>query len=149
LSGHPDLHRGVLRTPYANVTVTPCPVPLLYCRTKMQKNKRPSALIFLHWDYTLEVLFMHLAQAKILLPELKRTHWRLGFFLTLEVGLYLPLSFTRVTPIADFFPQIVQIFSMHPFYHHLPFFAICDKLINICLQKLPSQFFLWLFCSFR
>ena len=58
---------------------------------------------------------MHFVQAKILLPaffpETKRTHWRLGYFLTLLVGLYFPLNFTRVTAIPDFFLQIVQIFS--------------------------------------
>ena len=58
---------------------------------------------------------MHLAQARTLLPAFfpcnKRTHCRLGYFLTLDVGLYLPLSFMRVTPIDDFFPQIEQTFS--------------------------------------
>ena len=54
---------------------------------------------------------MHLAQAKTLLPEANRSHWRLGYFLTLVVGLYFPLNLTRTTPSADFFPQIVQTFS--------------------------------------
>ena len=66
--------------------------------------------------YTLAILFMHLAQARTLLPASfprnKRAHCRLGCFLTLDVGLYFPLSFTRVPPIEDFFWQIEQIFSM-------------------------------------
>jgi hypothetical protein len=55
---------------------------------------------------------MHLAQAKTRLPEGNFVHCKLGYFLTLEVGLNLPLNFTRVTPIADFLPQIAQTFSM-------------------------------------
>ncbi len=58
---------------------------------------------------------MHLAQAKTLfpafLPKGKRTHCKFGYFLNFWVGLYLPLSFTRVVAIADFFLQIEQIFS--------------------------------------
>jgi len=54
---------------------------------------------------------MHLAHAKTRLPEGKRVHCKLGYFLTFEVGLNFPLSFTRVLPMADFFPQIVQTFS--------------------------------------
>ena len=39
---------------------------------------------------------MHLAQAFILvLPDAKSTHWRLGYFLFLSVGLYLPRSLFR------------------------------------------------------
>jgi hypothetical protein len=54
---------------------------------------------------------MHFAQAKTLFPFGSLTHCKLGFCLLLEVGLYLPLSFTRVFAIADFFWQIEQIFS--------------------------------------
>jgi hypothetical protein len=54
---------------------------------------------------------MHFAQAKTLLPEGNLVHCKFGFFLTLAVGLNFPLSFTRVFPIDDFFPQIEQIFS--------------------------------------
>ncbi len=66
---------------------------------------------------------MHLAQAKILLPEARRTHCKFGYFLTFEVGLYLPLSLTRVFPIEDFFLQIEQTFSIKLYYHALFFFA--------------------------
>jgi hypothetical protein len=55
---------------------------------------------------------MHLAQAKTRLPDANLTHCKLGYFLTFAVGLYLPLSFTRVTAIDDFFPQIEQTFSI-------------------------------------
>ena len=54
---------------------------------------------------------MHLVQAKTLLPFGNLAHCKLGCFLTLAVGLYFPLNLTSVTPIADFFSQIVQIFS--------------------------------------
>lgn len=68
--------------------------------------------------YTLDKRLMHLAQARTLLPEGlpaqagKRTHCKFGYFLTLEVGLYFPLNLTRVTPIAECFLQIEQIFSI-------------------------------------
>ncbi len=55
---------------------------------------------------------MHLAQAKMRLPEGKRVNCKLGYFLTLEVGLYFPLNLTRVTPIAECFLQIEQTFSI-------------------------------------
>ena len=115
---------GNLRTPFANVTVTPWPVNIILA----EKNKKIQVWTCILWarNYTLAILLMHFVQAKTRLPRLcrgfsidflsepeedKRTHWRLGYFLTLDVGLYFPLSFTRVTPIEDFFPQIEQIFS--------------------------------------
>jgi len=72
---------------------------------------------------------MHLAHAKTRLPEGKRAHCRLGYFLTLEVGLYFPLNLTRVTPIAECFLHIEQIFSamvfylMNLYYHTIYFFS--------------------------
>jgi hypothetical protein len=67
---------------------------------------------------------MHFVQAKTRLPEGNLTHCKLGYFLTLEVGLYLPLNFTRVTPIADFLPQIVQTFSIDSRASERIYFAI-------------------------
>jgi len=55
---------------------------------------------------------MHLAQALILLPDAKRAHWRLGSFLFLTVGLYLPRSFFRTQAIIGFLPQIVHCLLM-------------------------------------
>jgi hypothetical protein len=49
---------------------------------------------------------MHLTQALILLPVGKVTHWRLGYFLFVVVGLYLPLSLTSTVDLIDFLPQI-------------------------------------------
>jgi len=54
---------------------------------------------------------MHFAQARVFFPDGKRTHCKFGYFLTLDVGLYFPLNFTRVTPIAECFLQIEQTFS--------------------------------------
>ncbi len=51
---------------------------------------------------------MHLTQALILLPDNNFTHWRFGYFLFVEVGLYLPLSLTNVVDLIDFFPQSGQ-----------------------------------------
>jgi len=62
--------------------------------------------------YTLDKRLMHFAQAKTRSLEGKRTHCKFGYFLTLEVGLYFPLNLTRVTPIAECFLQIEQIFSI-------------------------------------
>ncbi|OGZ19512.1 MAG: hypothetical protein A2654_02430 [Candidatus Nealsonbacteria bacterium RIFCSPHIGHO2_01_FULL_43_31] len=52
---------------------------------------------------------MHLVQAFILvLLELKSTHWRLGYFLFLAVGLYLPRSLFRGVIKVEVLPQIAQ-----------------------------------------
>ena len=51
---------------------------------------------------------IHLVQALTLLPDAKVTHCKLGCFLFLMVGLYLPLSFFSVQTILPFLPQIVH-----------------------------------------
>lgn len=56
---------------------------------------------------------MHFAHAFVLLPVGKITHWRFGYFLFVEVGLYLPLSFTSVVDLIDFFPQSGQILDIN------------------------------------
>ena len=70
---------------------------------------------------------MHLAQAKIRLPRKGiaflgdfasggiTTHWRLGYFFCLVVGLYFPRSFFRFWIITDPFPQIVHRFAISLF----------------------------------
>ena len=55
---------------------------------------------------------MHFVQAFAFLPEANLTHWRFGFFLVFDVGLYLPLSFTLFQTIRVFFPQIEQTFAI-------------------------------------
>ncbi len=55
---------------------------------------------------------MHLAQALTLLPEAKRSHWRLGNLLCLTVGLYLPRSFLRHQTITEPLPQIEQVWDI-------------------------------------
>ena len=59
------------------------------------------------------IALMHLAQASTLsfLPVSKRAHCKFGYFLNFWVGLYLPLSLTKVQDIPDFFLQIEQIFE--------------------------------------
>jgi len=49
---------------------------------------------------------MHLVQAKTRLPEGNLVHCKLGYFLLLVVGLYLPRSFTRRQTTIDDLPQI-------------------------------------------
>jgi len=51
---------------------------------------------------------MHLVQALTLLPDPKVTHCRLGYFLFLTVGLYLPLSFFKRHDTIDVFLQIAH-----------------------------------------
>ena len=51
---------------------------------------------------------MHLVQAKTLLPEGKRAHCKLGYFLFLMVGLYFPRSLTLLQTIIPLFPQIAH-----------------------------------------
>jgi len=51
---------------------------------------------------------IHLAQALTLWPLDKRIHCKLGYFLFLAVGLYLPRSFLRTVATIDFLPQIAQ-----------------------------------------
>ena len=59
--------------------------------------------------FALCIVLMHLTQALILLPDANFTHWRFGYFLFVEVGLYLPLSLTKVVDLIDFFPQSGQV----------------------------------------
>ena len=54
---------------------------------------------------------MHFAHANTLFPIGKRTHCKLGYFLTFWVGLYFPLNFTKVQDMPDFFWQMEQIFE--------------------------------------
>jgi hypothetical protein len=51
-------------------------------------------------------------QILILLPDAKRAHWRLGYFLCVLVGLYLPRKRLRLPPILDVFLQIGQNFAI-------------------------------------
>jgi len=63
---------------------------------------------------------MHLVQALILLPKDKRTHWRLGYFLFVPVGLYLVCrSFLRVTAFIDFLPQIEHLLAIIELIYHI------------------------------
>ena len=66
---------------------------------------------------------MHLAQARIRLPANglyflsfvsagTRSHWRLGYFLRLTVGLYFPLSFFRTPNILEPLPQIAHCLAI-------------------------------------
>jgi hypothetical protein len=57
-------------------------------------------------------VLMHLAQALTLLPLVKRTHCKLGYFFFLAVGLYLPRRSRRVTPTTGDLAQIWQILDM-------------------------------------
>ena len=68
---------------------------------------------------------MHLAQALTLLPFSRRTHCKLGYFLLLTVGLYLPLSFFLTPNIREPFPQIVHIFAivLLDFLRNNPFYS--------------------------
>jgi hypothetical protein len=55
---------------------------------------------------------MHLVQAFTRFPETKRTHCKLGYFLTLVVGLYLPLSFFFCQTRVEVFPQMEHFVAM-------------------------------------
>ncbi len=61
--------------------------------------------------FYLAIAFMHLVQERTLFPLNKRVHCKLGYLRTFWVGLYFPLSFTKVVDMPDFFPQMVQIFA--------------------------------------
>ena len=63
--------------------------------------------------FLLPIALMHLAQAFTLLPEAKRTHWRLGCFLFLMVGLYFPLSFFNFQTILPLLPQIAHCLGIY------------------------------------
>jgi hypothetical protein len=64
--------------------------------------------LFVSFYLVFDIALMHLVQAFTRLPEAKRTHWRLGYFLFLTVGLYFPLSFTSFPTIIDFLSQIAH-----------------------------------------
>jgi len=66
----------------------------------------------MHKDYFLCKVLMHLAQARARLVGERRTHWRFGYFLTLQVGLNLPRSLTSLVDICDPLPQIAQVFAI-------------------------------------
>ena len=54
----------------------------------------------------LEIVLMHLAQALIFFPLAETTHWRLGYFLFLAAGLYLPRSLFRGVKSIEPLPQV-------------------------------------------
>ena len=58
------------------------------------------------------IVLMHLVQALTLFPDNNLTHCKLGYFLFLLVGLYLPRSFFLTTATIDFFPQSGQTRDM-------------------------------------
>jgi len=55
---------------------------------------------------------MHWAQALTLLPDAKRAHWIFGYFLILQVGLYLPRSLTSLVDICEPLPQTEQVLGI-------------------------------------
>ncbi len=59
---------------------------------------------------------MHLAQALTLWPEANLAHCKLGCFLLLIVGLYLPRSLTLFQTMVEVLPQILHCFAI--FLHH-------------------------------
>lgn len=59
---------------------------------------------------------MHFAQARTRLPP-NRAHCKFGYLRTFWVGLYLPLSFTRVQFKLVFLAQTAQIFEAIGIYN--------------------------------
>lgn len=55
--------------------------------------------------FVLFCVLMHLTQAFTLWPPIF-IHCKLGYFLFLQVGLYLPLNLTRFVTMTEPFPQI-------------------------------------------
>ena len=65
-----------------------------------------------YYRYTTPRL-MHLAQAlTLVLPDVKITHWRLGYFLFLAAGLYLPRSLFRGVISVEPLPQIAHVLDI-------------------------------------
>ena len=60
-------------------------------------------------------VLIHLAQALTLLPE-NSAHWRLGYFLFLAAGLYLPRSLFRGVMSVEPLPQIEQVLGISFFF---------------------------------
>jgi len=60
----------------------------------------------------LPIDLIHLVQALTRLPLLSLTHCKLGYFLFLVVGLYLPRSFLRTVATIDFLPQIAHLLDI-------------------------------------
>ncbi len=62
-----------------------------------------------YFFFGLAIVLIHLAQAfTLVFSELKSTHWRLGYFLFLAAGLYLPRSLFRGVIRIEPLPQIEQ-----------------------------------------
>lgn len=55
---------------------------------------------------------MHWAQALTRLPDGNLTHCKFGYFLILQVGLYLPRSLTSLVDICDPLPQIKHVLGI-------------------------------------
>ena len=68
-----------------------------------------SETLFRIYGLRLASVLMHLVQALTLLPDANLTHWRLGYFLFLTVGLYFPLNFFSRQTIVDVLPQIAAV----------------------------------------
>ena len=80
---------------------------------------------------------MHLVQAKTLLPEAKRTHCKLGFFLFLTVGLYFPRSFFNRQTIIDDLPQIEHCLAIiFTSYQRLRFLQGSNIMYNLNIWEL-------------
>lgn len=66
---------------------------------------------------------MHFAQALTLLPDVNFTHCKLGYFLFLMVGLYLPRSFFNFQTSIDPFPQIAHCLAIYLILSKFHFFS--------------------------
>lgn len=84
------------------------------CRESNSGYMTPSHAYYLYTTpraaaYIRACALMHLAHANTLLPLFKRAHCKLGYFLTLVVGLNFPRNFTSLHPIDDVLLHIEQI----------------------------------------
>lgn len=76
---------------------------------KITKQKTPQ----LRGYFICRFFFMHLVQIFLRLPSGKVAHCKLGYFLFLGVGLYLPLSKFLLPPIIVPFPQSGHSFAIY------------------------------------
>ena len=86
---------------------------------RRRRNERGTTALVVGTHFVLADALMHLAQALTLFPEAKpalpagrRTHCKLGYFLLLTVGLYLPLSLTLCQTMVEVLLQTAQVLAI-------------------------------------
>ena len=75
-------------------------------RGELNPGCKTPSLAYYRYTTARKRVLIHLTQALVFSPEDKNTHWRLGYFLFLSAGLYLPRSLLRGVKSIEPLPHI-------------------------------------------